>query len=347
MTTINAMKFSENEGCMICDEQRGWNPDNLKILTADKIKPIIFDHIRDRYGLVACYGNTGTSSWGDEVKFSIKRAIGERYDSELKKRGGETPKDFITIEQIAEMTYDIICGMKHDHIDQTLLSRYGFTAKDFIRGYYEKGGKRYDLKNSDVTAEVDGALIWKGRSGEMTPIFLNAGIVAGWEPKDGFRIFALSLIEFKYEPVQEIFLCDGSGRDMATVVMTEYLNMKSVPERRGQIDRVEGLVTAIDAVNAAVRHDIGCYGYFNIMMFNGKEPVHADKLRTRNGDESKLAMEIVSGMYHGLVDRDLTHRLVEDLLYKDAKPETVEEQLFSNTKDLKKLRRFLRGYKIN
>jgi hypothetical protein len=346
MTTINAMRFNDQMGCMICDEQRGWNDENLKILSADKIKPIISDPIRDRYGLVACYGNTGTSSWGDELKFEIRRAVDAWYEEESRRRGGTPPGQPLTIEQIAARGFEVLTRMKHDHIDQTLRGRYGFTARDFIRGFYEKDGKKVEIKDSEIVSEVDGNLIWKGRTGEMTPVFLNAGILAGWDPLEGFRIFALSLIEFKAEPVQEAFLCDGSGRDMATVRLTEYLNMRTVPERRGAIDPVEGLVAAIDAVNAAVRLDIGCYGYFNIILFDGKEQDPRRKMRQHDGHESKLATEIVSAGYYGLVSRDVVHELVEALLYKDAAFEEIQERFFSAAGDVKRLRRFLRGYKV-
>lgn len=343
MTSINAVRFNNHSGMMICDEQRGWNEDNLKINTADKIKPIIDDEIMARYRLTASYGNTGTSSIGDELKFTIKKAITAEYQKRCKAHGGPPP-DFMTMANVANLVFEIQTKMKRDHIDQTLLGRYGFTANDYIRGYYEKDGKRIDIKNSEILSEIESHLVWKGRTGEMTSIFLNAGIIAGYEPTEGFRIFHFSLIDFWYEPVQEVFIADGSGRDLASIVFTEYMNYKSVPERLGDLDPVDASIMALDAINAATRFNIGVSGYYNITLFDGKAE-GAAIMQEINDHRSKLLSEAVEAYHFELIPRKLAEELVGEVLFKGLSFEAANDRFLTKAPNSKALTRFLRGYK--
>lgn len=342
MTSINAIRFNEFSGAMVCDEQRGWNPENMIINSADKIKCVIPDDITKEQGIVACYGNTGTSTIGDELKFNIKKRVKLEYEK-LKKKKNIAPDSFITIEELARWAFEAQTKLKRDHIDQTITGRYGFSVNDFIRGYYEKDGKKIEIKDKATQGAIHDSITWKGRSGEMTSIFLNAGIIAGFEPKEGFRIFSLSMIEFGYFPVQEIFLADGSGRDLATLYMTEYSNRKTVPERRGQIDRVEGIVEMINAVNAACRHDIGVEGYLNIILFDGHEP-NERRMRTINDDRSKLATEIVRAWESRHIPRLKAFELVERLLWGNASWEEIDAEFWKNVSDFRDLIDMLRGY---
>ncbi len=345
MTSINAVKFNDHMGMMICDEERGWNEQNMAILSVEKIRPIIVDEIRDRYSTAASYGNTGTSTIGDELKYGIMKRIEKIYKDRVEANDGP-PGEFMTIEEIAYEVYKMQIAMKKNHLDMTFKSRYGFNADEFIQGWYESDAGRIEIKDKEIIKEMEANLIWKDRKGEMTPVFLNAGMVAGYEPKEGFRIFAFSLIDFRFEPVQEIFLPDGSGRDQCSLVFTEFLNGKTVPERRGDIDPLEGTIWAIHAVNKAVDFNIGVNGYFNIILFNGKADKTKDIQREINDDRSKLASDIVRACSHQLIPQDLEFELIDNLLYKNKTFEEMEDRLFTKAPDAKKLDRFLRGYRV-
>ncbi len=342
MTSINAIRFNEFSGALVCDEQRGWNPENMIINSADKIKSVVPVDVTDEQGIVACYGNTGTSTIGDELKFNILKKVRLEYDK-LKGKKGTIPETFITIEKLAEWAFEAQTNLKRSHIDQTIAGRYGFNVNDFCRGYYEKNGKKIDIKDKETINAIHDAITWKGRSGEMTSVFLNAGIIAGYEPKEGFRIFSLSMIEYGYHPVQEIFLADGSGRDLATLYMTEYSNRKTVLERRGAIHPVEGLFEMINAVNAACRHDIGVEGYLNIILIDGKKPPQ-DRLRTINDDRSKLASEIVLAWEARFLPKKRALELVEEIVWGDGNWEAVDEKFWKSVTSPDSLFDFLRGY---
>ena len=342
MTSINAIRFDEYSGAMVCDEQRGWNSENMIINTADKIKSVVPEDVMEATGLAAAYGNTGTSSIGDELKFNILKRVVNEYTKAKKKAGGPIT-EFTDLNEMARWAFEAQTFLKRDHINQTIEGRYGFSVNDFCRGYYNHDGKKIDIKDKEVIDSIHNSITWKGRTGEMTSVFLNAGIIAGFDPKLGFRIYTLSMIEFGYWPVQEIFLTDGSGRDMASLKMTEFSNRKTMPERRGAIHPVEGIFEMINAVNNACRHDIGCEGYLNIMLFDGKKP-NKDRLIQINDDRAKLASEIVRCHEVSFIGKHDAMELIDGLVYGGASWEEVDAKFWKLTDKPDEMFDFLRNY---
>jgi hypothetical protein len=342
MTSINAIRFDQYSGALVCDEQRGWNPENMIINSADKIKSVIPEDIMESTGMAACYGNTGTSTIGDELKFNIKKRVRQEFDRKVKKTG-EPPAELATIEELARWAFETQTELKRGHVNQTIEGRYGFSVNDFCRGYYKKGGRQIDIKDSETISAIHDSITWKGRTGEMTSVFLNAGIIAGYEPRSGFQIYTLSMIEFGYWPVQEIFLTDGSGRDMASVHMTEFSNRKTMPERRSTIHPVEGIFEMVHAVNTACRFDIGCEGYLNIMLIDGKKP-NTDRLVQINDDRSKLVSEIVRCYEGRYLDKTKAMEMVEALLWGGATWNAIDTELWKISVHPDKMFDFLRNY---
>ena len=86
MTSVNAIRFNETSGAMVFDEVRGWNSEDMLIVSAQKMKPVVDDDVILHTGLVAGYGNTGTSSIGDELRFTIKKRINQCWQQEIEKK---------------------------------------------------------------------------------------------------------------------------------------------------------------------------------------------------------------------------------------------------------------------
>ena len=342
MTSINAIRFNEYSGALVCDEQRGWNSENMIINSADKIKSVVPHDITLEQGIVACYGNTGTSTIGDELKFNIRKKTAAEYQL-LKEKKRKLPESFVTIQELAKWAFEAQTNLKRGHIDQTIRGRYGFSVNDMINGNYSKNGKIFEISDDSTVKDIHNAITWQGRTGEMTSVFLNAGIIAGYDPKEGFRIFSLSMIEYGFYPVQEIFLADGSGRDCATLYLTEYSNRKTVPERRGSIDRVEGIFEMIHAVNAASRNDIGVEGYLNIILIDGKEPPEK-RLVQINDDRAKLVSEIVRAWEGRFLDRKKAMELVEAILWGNESWNSADKKFWASVSAREALFDFLRGY---
>lgn len=346
MTSINAMRFNQFQGIMICDEQRSWNPERMKIWTAYKIKPVVPTQVQREQGLVAGYGNTGTSTIGDELRSNISKHVAEKYKM-AREEAGVPPSVFCTVRDLAQLAFDIIAQTKHRHIDEELRGKCGFDTKDFIRGYLEKEGEKVEIKDKDVISKANDLITWKGQNEAARAVFGNAGIVAGYEPHEGFRIFLISQAEQFCEPVQAAFLAQGSGIDTTSFVFSDFVSIHALPERRADLDPEEGLLSAIKAVNAASRFNVGVGGYYNILVFDGRQKDNMKKLWEINNHRSKLASEIAFACSGGFLDGDVARKLAASLILRNDPIEDVQKEFLKRSSQRRILARFLRGYKMD
>jgi hypothetical protein len=120
---------------------------------------------------------------------------------------------------------------------------------------------------------------------------------------------------------------------------------KTLEERLNGFAPEDGLLAIINATNAASTNNIGVGGYFNIVLFNGKE-TNPEKRRVEISDHrAKLSCEIASAYQFDFISRDNACGLLKDLII-DQKPfDDVNESLFSMAGNPAGMRRFLRGYK--
>jgi len=344
MTSINAIKFDDYSGVCLCDEARCWNDESLKIYAAEKMKPCIPGEIIERYGTVAVYGNTGTSTVGDEIKFTIRKKLREEFDIRTEKYG-KPPGAFMNMEEIAALVFQVISNMKHSHIDGQLKGRYNFDTSEFNQGFYERDGKKVEIKDKEVIKTVEKFLTWKDMFEEVNAVFVNAGILAGYDDSEGFRLFHYSLIEGFWEAVQAAFIVDGSGRDATGISLADYISRKTIPEQ-GKIDRVEGMIAILEAVNLASKFNLGVDGYYNIILIDGREKDHSKRLIEINDHRAKLASEIVLAKTNNLITEE-TARGIIDAMFFQEKPYPEIASLFMNSAvSKKKLRRLLRAYKV-
>ena len=344
MSSINAMKFDDYSGIMLCDEQRTWNQEGMKFYVSDKIKPCIPEAIIRDTGLVAAFGNTGTNTIGAEIKFSVLKKLNDDY-SKFRDRMAGTPCHFKTMEELSETVFNVITDIKRKHIDEQLKSSYGFNSVDYLKGYYEDNGKKIDLKDKDVISQAHKLITWKERSEEVKPVFFNSGVLAGYDNKEGFRIFHFSLTQFFREPVQFLYLTEGLGYDVVNLHLSDYISHKSIPERRGNIDPVEGTMELLSAVNKASKKNFGVGGYYSIILFNGKEKNYIKRIKEINDHRAKLAWEIMEGRANDLISQDVAYTLIKDLLFEDRNFEEINKDFVENSTDPQELRKVLRGYK--
>jgi len=344
MTSINALRFDDYSGIMLCDAQRSWNPEDMKLFISDKIKPCIPPEIAKEAGLVAAYGNTGTSTVGDEIKFSIFNRLREEYRELKEKKPEALAGGFKTIEELSSLIYDVILNMKHTHISQQIKSLYGFESSDYLRGYYEVDGKKIEIKDKEILQECHKFVTWKDTGQEVRAVFLNAGIVAGFEDKEGFKIFEFSLYKMYCQPVEVAFVAGGSGSDMVRLHMTDFLSKKSLMEKRGDIDPVEGTMELIHSLNSACYRNIGVGDYYTIILFNGKAE-KSNRMTEICDHHSKLASEIVIAQKEGFISLDTGRELVKKLLFEKGTFEELNDSLFKNCNNKKDLLNRLRGYK--
>jgi len=342
MTSINAIKFDDTTGVMICDEQRHWNDERMKIFGADKIRPVVPDEIIERYGIVAAYGNTGTSSIGDELRFKIRQRIHDIYKKRVELEGGP-PEKFLTIEEIAELTFNIITEVKHNHISDNLKHRFGFTSDEFIQGKYKKDGEVYEIKAKEIVEKAMKEMAGSSANDQSGAVFGNAGILAGYDPEGGFQIFFYSMRYSFWEPVPCGFWAQGSGSDTANLAFSHFFN--DLPDRNS-IDKIDGTIAAIDAVTEASLNNLGVGGYFNIYLFDGKKQ-NKERLIEVNDEKSKFCIEMVHAHNYGFITKEKLREIVNGLLYEGKDLEWASEVIWESAENKIGLHRFLRGYSVN
>jgi len=342
MTSINAIRFDNYSGIMICDEQRHWNDDRMKIFGADKIRPVVPDEIIERYGIVAAYGNTGTSSIGDELRFKIREKVLEVYKKLVELEGGP-PEKFLTIQDIAELIFNLITEVKHDHINESLKNMLGFTTDDFIQGEYKKDGREYKIKSKEITEKAMKEIAGSSGTDQTGAVFGNAGIVAGYDREGGFQIYLFSMRHSFYEPVPSGFVAQGSGSDMVNVSLSRFFNHLTAEERKNTIDRIDGTIAAIDAINEASLNNIGVGGYFNIFLFDGRKP-EKERLVEINDHRSRFCTEMIHAYRYGFIKESVIKEMVKGLLYEGKDLDWASNLVWEQVEDKKALHRFLRGY---
>lgn len=342
MTSINAMRFNFHTGAMLSDESRSWNTEKLSMYTPEKVRPLTSREITRSTGVIACMGKTGTSTLGNEFLDDTRRRLSREYAQETRKRG-KPPGKFVTVDRIARMAFEEICRIKHKQIDGSLKGKYGFTTDDYIRGAYKKNKKVYEINDEKTIDEVQRWLTWENRYEPASAVFLNAQVIAGYDPEQGFRIYHLSLINPICEPVGEIFLAEGSGVDMCDNIYSAFANSRTIPERRGDIDPITGLATMIDGLNMASNLSVGVGGYYKLSYIDGLKPPD-ERLLEIADHRMKLASEIVWAGRHGLISSTSVYDLLDSMLFSRTSYEKVNRAFYNAASDERELSMFLRGY---
>ncbi|MBN1553039.1 hypothetical protein JW979_16305, partial [bacterium] len=223
MTSINALRFDQYSGAMVCDEQRHWNPERVKIYAADKIRSIIPAEIRERYGLAACYGNTGTSSVGDELRLTIYREVEMAFERKCKEYG-EIPAEFMSLKEIVNLAWHVITRMKHRHVNEELRHRYGFETAELIQGFKVRNGENCAINNKNIVKEALDKIAGDPINPKPDPVFGNGGIIAGFDAEHGFRVYVFSMKEAFVEPSETGYAALGSGGDTTNFILPRYFN---------------------------------------------------------------------------------------------------------------------------
>jgi hypothetical protein len=342
MTSINGIRFDEWSGAMVCDEQRHWNPDRMKMFAADKIRPVVPPEVTARYGFAAAYGNTGTSTIGEELRVVIRSRVAREY-REAVERLGEPPAEFLSMEDLAGIVFEEQRLLKERHIDQQLENRYGFRTRDLCRQSYSKDGAKVEINAKEVLDAAENLATFKEKKGDSRAVFGNNGIVGGYSPKDGFRLFQFSMNEGTWNAVEAVFVAHGSGSDSANFRFAEFAAHR-IPELSDGIDPVEGVTAAISAVNSAAGNNLGVGGYFNILLFDGRRE-KAKVLREIQDHRSRLACEIVRAQDEGWVAEKAARALIEGLLFAEEPFEEVLRRFHAAGTSRTALSRLLRGYR--
>ncbi len=335
MTSINAIRFNEYSGAMICDEQRHWNEDRLKIFAAEKIKIVVPDVIRKKFKISAAYGNTGTSTIGDEIRLNIKRKIYQLY---LKMSDHNNQFDkFLSLNDIAKLTFEIILNIKNKHINNELKHLFNITLEDFI-------SNKFDLNSNPLAQDIDKIINPHQFSNNIGPIYGNAGILAGCSLDEGFQIFKYSLRELKWEIVYDDFLSLGSGSDLTNIIYSNFYKFITPGKIANLYEPTDILINALLAVYKASQFNRGVGGYFNIIIFQRKD--NKILVQDFNDHRSYFAVEIVKCLDSNLINYKLAKFIIENLFFIGTDFQQLYEHFWSSVDNPHHIHKFLRGYNL-
>jgi len=345
MTSINAIRFSGDTGAMVCDEQRHWNPERLKIYAADKIRSIVPERIREKYGLAAAYGNTGTSAIGDELRFTMHRRVEAEFNRRCREDGKE-PESFLSIDEVAQLGWQTICAMKHKHVDEHLKQKYNLSTAEIIRGYRESDGKKIKIGNRDVIKDCMESIARNPAILGSDAVFGNGGILTGFDRESGFRIYVFSMKEGLIEQSESGYAALGSGGDTTNFVIPRLFNRKGVAGRISGIDPAEGIASVLDAVNMATEHNLGVGGYFNIVLFDKAAKSPNGLYHEISDHRSKVVCESVQAQRAGFITHAACMDIVRQVIFEGKDAQWGEAGLWKATHDGAGLHRLLRGYPV-
>jgi hypothetical protein len=343
MTVVNAIRFDDFSGAMVCDEQVSWGDMVRKGDVGDKIQSIIPANIQQVYGLAAAYGGSGTSAVSEEIK-NLSFNLLREEDENRRKQHHLMPDKFMTVQQIADKIFKSLSSLKREHVDEFLYHRFGFRGKDLIRGYYETKNGKVEINQKEIIDEAQAAMTWKGGYSDLRFLYVNRGILSGFEPLEGYRIFYFNMMTFSYEPVQAVFQSIGSGQDTADLAFADFVSTKTVQERRMHLDSIESMVSILHATNLASMNNVGVGGYYNIVVIDGRKP-NSERLNEIADERAKLASEVVAAYKAEIIARKLAYDTVGEMIFGDQSFEKAERILFKRCQCEKILSRFLRGYK--
>ncbi len=342
MTSINALRLNHDEGLMICDEVRYWNPEWVVFFTPEKIRQVTNRELGEEQQTWMFMGQTGSSSVGDEFIVQVEKEYTRLYSAEKKKLCA-VPEKFKTLAELAQIAQDVCTRIKREHIDDYLVGQFGFRANDLVEGKYSSKDREITIKDDKVIEEAVNLITNKGAPQEVKGIYGNSQVLAGYRPECGFKIFYMTERWPVCEEVHEIFLAQGSGRDTCELQFSRFADTRSIMERRDSVDRVDGLIALLKGLNFAFRQTAGVCGYPKIIYFNGKEKNVSNRVREICDRRSKLAAEIASANMDNLITDEKTYELIDQLIFKGKNFTDVNRDFFKYAEP-KTLSRFLRGY---
>ncbi len=346
MTSINALRLDYHTGLLICDEARYWNPEWMIFYTPEKIRSVIRDDIRGDQGMVMFMGQTGTSSIGDEWIQEIRRQISVEYDA-LREEHGGNPGDFHSLKQLSELAFRVITRIKHRHVDDFLIGKFGFTTRDLVQGYYTSSeNNKVDISDKEIIDKAVKYVTFSGNPEEVKGIYGNSQILAGYRPEEGFRIYYMTERWPVCEEVNEIFIAQGSGRDTCDLVYARFADASRLRERKGQkaIHRADGLIALLRGLNNAMAQTAGVGGYPKIIYVDGHKKKPGDWVMEICDGRTRLAQEMVLAESQRFISYKELKDLIERLIFKNASFGEIDARFMKSARNAGDLFKFLRGY---
>lgn len=339
MGIVNVLRFDDYAGAMITDEE-----DNLQVrrnFTRNNLHRLVDPEIAGKLDMDAIYGGVGDSSLHYEVCDTVRKALNAGFS------GKKKTSPCKTVEDIGRLVIQSLNTVLKRKVNDRLRYLFGFTSDDLNRGYFEKGGVRYEIKQEmvlkkaiDISTKFEEASPRRGNTEDHA-------IIMGFDGEHRLSLYnvkaecsVLSYVSGGYDTI-------GSGKYASGISFAKYISRKELKARTSGVDHAEGLVELILSSIFASEYCTFIGGSFRLVYLNGAVKDPARRVLEFEENRVKLGCEIVFAHHADLIGRTECIGLVRDLLLDGQSVTRVEKELFRLARDPVKLDICLRGYKLD
>jgi len=318
MTVISAMKFNDEEGAIVADEQATYGGRKLKFV--DKVYTLI-----DDAGMNAVIGSSGLIDFAYEG--IVKRLlvnIGPHRD--------RLQSGFDLARVVGECMDDV----KQGYIAGAVQSRFGISDHEFKMRQRKFGEGMVPIPQEDV-AEYK-----QYREGVNNEIKVCCDLVLVRDER-GIEIYITGMENSMPVPTSRPFRCIGSGQDMADECLVAWFDRMKREERKN-VNPVLGLARLLYATERASVRNMGVGGTPTISVISKTDEGH--KIIIPSETSSLLAAELVKGESAGYLPQEFMIESLDKLVFKGEDPLDVEKAMWEATTYQRQFSRFLRGYKV-
>lgn len=334
------LRFDKSSGAMICDEESAYM-ERRRTHFDENIRNLLEPEVSEKFDIEAVYGGAGYPPFHYEVVRKARKAIANLVKD----------RDNLTLEDVARETLKCLRSVIHRRVDDKLKFYFGFNLDELNQGFFEKDGKKFDIKQDSVKKKARDIASFNSKSEPLKNIFENKAAVMGYDKKNGFQAYHISgditVLSFLagFESI-------GSGKYGAGIAFARTFNNKFHFERREGFDPVDGMILLLSSIIEARNYFIDIGGYFSLTYINGNEENHEKRYIDIDPNKIKLASEIVTANLKGLLGTDKTRYLVEKILLGDNRLDEsmldeLEDEFFREADNPVILKYILRGYKID
>lgn len=343
MGLVNSLKFNYKSGAIITDEEF-FIGGRRRVHTTDNLQSLITEEMSNELNLEAVFGGAGNLSVVNDIITKIKSRLQQQYN-EYKRTGNEN-LIFKNVEDISRTAMKVFQEISHDKVNKKLFGLLGFTIDDFNRGYFEREGVKYEIKDDKMITKAMDIIMMK--SSGMKDIQEVEAIIIGTDEESGFNAYDF------YGGMTHLYISTslynsvGAGSTTTSLAFANMINSLELDQRRNGVDKVFGIVELIKITNQAAIKNSEIGGYYDIIYIDGNGKNHGERFFDINGEKTQLLKEIVGAFDNNLIQKDVCFELVERIVFSGIAFDfnEAEAAMFNNSSDKEKLNLFLRGYKV-
>lgn len=344
MALVNALKFSNNSGAVLTDEEY-FIGGRRRAQISDTMQSLLTEDMSNEFNLEIIYGGAGNISFNTEVINKIKKELAGRFQTY--KRTRETKDAFESVSDVAKISFQTFQDVVRDKVNKKLFGLFGFNIDDFNRGFYFNEERKIEIKDEKI---IDKAMkIITNSDGEgLKNIFDNSAVIIGIDDVLGYNAYDFYGGTTHLYISTSLYEAIGAGSTTTSLSFANMINSLTLDERRNGFDKIFGLVELIRISNdtALKNNEVG--GYYNIIFLDGNGKTHEEKFLEITGDKSQLAKEIVGAYDNKFISKNVCFKLIEKLIFSDGEINLndIEQSLMKSCKDKKRFKLYLRGYKV-